>query len=97
MPDELSLNELHDYLRQSGTKFAETQSIEDHDWIERFLAKEIYIYAFNVAESDRVFAQTDPEVERTIQAMPKASTLAQGAKKVIVQRMSGQPQVVGAH
>jgi carboxyl-terminal processing protease len=97
MPDDAVLNELHDYLLQSGTKFAETQFIEDHDWIKRFLAKEMYIYAFNVDESDRVFAQTDPEVERAIEAMPKASTLAQGAKKVIVQRMSGQPQVVGAH
>jgi carboxyl-terminal processing protease len=97
MPDDAVLKELHDYLLQSGTKFDETEFTRDHDWIKRFLAKEMYISAFNVDESDRVFAQTDPEVERSIEAMPKASTLVQGAKKVIVQRMSGQPQMVGAH
>ena len=43
---------------------------EPPDWIRRFLAKEMYIYAFNVDESDRIFAQTDPEVQRAIDAMP---------------------------
>ncbi|HTS29102.1 MAG TPA: S41 family peptidase [Bryobacteraceae bacterium] len=88
MPDRTVISELHDYLKQSGTKFTEVQFTQDHDWIKRYLAKEMYTYAFNVDESDRVFAQTDPEVERAIEAMPKATTLLQSAKKVIVQRMS---------
>jgi len=96
MPDDTVLRELHDYVLQSGAKFPETEFTKDHDWIKRFLAREMYIYAFNVDESDRLFAQTDPEVERAVEAMPKASTLVQSMKKVIVQRMSGQPQLVGA-
>jgi carboxyl-terminal processing protease len=96
MPDDAALSELHDYLVQSGTKFAETQFTANRDWIKRYLAKEMYIHAFNVDESDRVFVQMDPEVERAIDAMPKASALAQSAKRVIVQRMSAQPQVVGS-
>ncbi len=47
----------------------------------------MYTYAFNVDESDRVFAQTDPEVMRAVEALPKAMTLLQGARRVIVQRM----------
>jgi carboxyl-terminal processing protease len=97
MPDEAVISELHDSLLQGGNQFTEIEFKEDHDWIRRFLAKEMYISAFNVDESDRVFAQTDPEVERAVEAMPKASTLVQSVKKVIVQRMSGQPQMVGAH
>jgi len=96
MPDEAVIGELHDYLVQSGANFKEIEFTRDHDWIKRFLTREMYISAFNVDESDRVFAQTDPEVARAIEAMPKASTLVQGVKKVIVQRMSGQPQMVGA-
>jgi len=53
----------------------------------------MYIYAFNVDESDQVFARTDPAVKRAIDAMPKAMTLNQGAKKVIVERMNGQRPV----
>ncbi len=97
MPDGEVLGELHDFLLQNGTKFTEIEFTQDHDWIKRYLAKEMYIHAFNVDESDRVFAQTDPEVERAVESMPKASTLVQNVKKVIVQRMSNQPQLVGAH
>lgn len=96
MPDDAVIAELHEFLVQKETHFSEAEFTKDHDWIKRFLAREMYIHAFNVDESDRVFIQTDPEVARAIEAMPKASTLVQGAKKVIVQRMSGQPQMVGA-
>ena len=65
-------------------------SPQDHDWIKRYLAKEMYIYAFNVDESDRVFAMTDPEVELAVKALPKASALSQNAHKIIVQRMGAQ-------
>jgi hypothetical protein len=47
----------------------------------------MYIWAFNVDESDRVFAMTDPEVQMAIDAMPQAAALAQHAKRTIVQRM----------
>ncbi|HEY2013191.1 MAG TPA: S41 family peptidase [Bryobacteraceae bacterium] len=93
MPDDVVLNELHEYLLQKGTKFTEAEYTRDQDWIQRFLAKEMYIYAFNVDESDQVFARTDPAVQRAIDAMPKATALAQGAKKVVVERM--KPAVAG--
>jgi carboxyl-terminal processing protease len=91
MPDEQIVNDLHDYLLNKKANFTEAQFTADHDWIKRYLAREMYIYAFNVDESDRVFAQTDPEVAVAIQAMPKAEALLQSAKKVIVQRMAEQP------
>src|SRR3954451_25240946 len=88
MPDENVIEELHEFLLKSGTKFTEADFTQDHDWIRRYLAKEMYIYAFNVDESDRVFAQTDPEVARAIEAMPKAEALVENARKVVVQRMN---------
>ena len=63
--------------------------IED---LKRYLAREMYITAFNIDESDRVFAKTDPEVERAVDAMPKARALVETARKVLVQRMSSQQQ-----
>jgi carboxyl-terminal processing protease len=94
MPDATVINELHDYLLSKGVHFTEAEFTADQDWIRRYLTKEMYIYAFNVDESDQVFARTDPEVQRAIEAMPKAMSLARGAKKVIVERMNGQ-RVVG--
>jgi hypothetical protein len=59
--------------------------------MKRGLAVDMYVTAFNKDESDRVLAQTDPEVERAVESMPKARALLETAKKIIVQRMSSQP------
>jgi len=87
MPGEDVINELHDYLLNKKVNFTEAEFTKDHDWIRRYLTKEMYTYAFNVDESDRVFAQTDPEVAKAVDAMPKALTLLQGARRVVGQRM----------
>jgi carboxyl-terminal processing protease len=87
MPNEQVLEEFHEFLLQAKTQFTEAEWTQDHDWIRRYLAKEMYIHAFNVDESDRIFAQTDPEVARAIEAMPKAQSLVDTARKVVVQRM----------
>ncbi|HKE21380.1 MAG TPA: S41 family peptidase [Bryobacteraceae bacterium] len=87
MPGNDVLEALHDYELNHGVKFTEAQFTADHDWIRRHLAKEMYIWAFNVDESDRVFAMTDPEVQMAIDAMSQAAALAQHAKRAMVQRM----------
>jgi len=87
MPDEAVLENLHEYLLKKNVSFTEKDFTADHDWIRRYLAKEMYLYAFNVDESDRMFAETDPEVARAIDAMPKAETLVENARKIVVQRM----------
>jgi carboxyl-terminal processing protease len=88
MPDEQVLEELHEHLLTTNVKFTEAEWTQHHDWIKRYLAKEMYIHAFNVDESDRMFAQTDPEVARAIEAMPKAQALVDSAKKVAMQRIA---------
>jgi carboxyl-terminal processing protease len=87
MPDESVISELRAFVVKAGTEVTDADWTRDHDWIRRYLAREMYIYAFNVDESDRMFAQTDPEVLRALDAMPKARSLVDTAHKVIVQRM----------
>ncbi len=86
MPDSATLEQFHTYLRKNGYTFSEAAFTKDAEWIKRYLAKEMYIWAFDVNASDKVFALTDPEVAQAVQAMPKASALLQSARKVIVQR-----------
>jgi carboxyl-terminal processing protease len=96
MPDEITLNEFHDYLLKQKIDFTENDFIQDRDWAKRNLAVEMYITAFNKDESDRVLAQTDPEVEQAIEAMPKARALLDTAKKALAQRMQSQPQTAAS-
>jgi len=92
MPDDATLVEFHDYLLKApeGYNFTEGEFAQDRDWVKRYLAREMYITAFNIDESDKVFAKTDPEVEAAVDAMPKARALVETAKKILVQRMSSQ-------
>jgi carboxyl-terminal processing protease len=91
VPDEQVLNSLHDYLLKNKYNFTEKEWGMNQDWIKRYLTKEMYVWAFNKDESDRVFAKMDPEVEQAVEAMPKAATLAENARKVIGQRRAPRP------
>jgi len=88
MPDAQVLDDLHDYLLKNSYKFTETEWAMDRDWIKRYLTKEMYVWAFNKDESDRVFAQMDPEVAQAVDALPKAATLAENARKIVGQRVA---------
>ena len=87
MPDDQILGELKSYLKSHGTVFTDAEFNKDREWIRRYLGKEMYTSAFNVDESDAMFARTDPEVAKAVEMMPKASALLQSAKKVIVRNM----------
>jgi carboxyl-terminal processing protease len=88
LPDESAMGELHSYLKDKNVPFTEAEFTKDHDWIRRYLTREMYIYSFGEDESDRIFAQLDPEVQKAIEALPQASALVQNARKVIVERMA---------
>jgi len=91
-PDATAMTEFHDWLMKNGVAFTEADFTQDTDWIRRMLKKEIYLTAFNLDESRRVEVETDPEVEKAIEALPKAKSLLDSAKKIIVQRLSSQPR-----
>jgi carboxyl-terminal processing protease len=96
LPGEPVIAELHDYLMSKKVNFTQAEFTRDHDWIKRYLTKEMYIYAFNVDESDREFAQSDPEVGLAVEAMPKALTLLQGAQRAVGQRMEPSRRAAAA-
>jgi len=88
VPDEKVLAEFHDYLLEQGFKFTEAQFTQDHAWIKQYLQREMYITAFSIDESRRIAIETDPMVEKAIDAMPKAKALLDNARKVVAQRMA---------
>jgi carboxyl-terminal processing protease len=85
MPDEDVVEDLHDYLLKRGTKFSEAEFTMDHDWIRRNLAKEMYTSAFDLDAASQLSAQTDPEVRRAVEAMPRAAALLESARKVVAE------------
>jgi carboxyl-terminal processing protease len=74
-PDESVLNSLHDYLLQHGVTFSEADWTRDHAWMRDQLRAQMYVTAFSFEDSQRVGVEQDPEVQKAIDAMPKAATL----------------------
>jgi carboxyl-terminal processing protease len=88
MPDNAFLEQVHDYLLSHGYHFTEAQFTADHEWIRRYLAREVYIWAFNVDASEQVFNRTDPEVAGAVRSLPQATSLLENARRVVVERMN---------
>ncbi len=80
LPDEAILEDMHDYIMKQGVTFNEGDWTRDHDWVRNELRQEMYITAFSYEDSQKVAVQQDPEVQKAIEAMPKASHLLAESK-----------------
>ena len=85
-PDQNVLEEFHQYLLSHKVDFTEAEWAENHTWIQQQLKREMYATAFSVEQSQRVATETDPEVEKAMEALPQARALLDKSKKLIVQR-----------
>ena len=92
-PDENVVNQFHDYLMKNGVEFTEADFTANHQWVKEQLKREMYITAFSWEQSVRVNVQQDPEIARAVEAMPKAVTLLDNAKKLLVQRVTQQERL----
>jgi carboxyl-terminal processing protease len=88
--DNTVLNDFHEWLLKKDYEFTEAEWAQDHDWIKRSLKYEMYMTAFNMEDAKRVQAESDPEVLKAIELLPKAHALQDNSRKIIVQRMQGQ-------
>jgi carboxyl-terminal processing protease len=88
--DNNLLNGFHDWLLKKEYEFTEADWAQNHDWIKRMLKYEMYMTGFNIEDARRVRAETDPEVEKAIDLMPKAKALLENSRKIIGERMESQ-------
>lgn len=79
-PDEAVMNDFHDWLVQQGIKFTEEEWTRDHSWLRDSLRTEMYVTAFSYEDSQKVAVEQDPEIQRAIEAMPKAGKLLADSK-----------------
>ncbi len=88
-PDESVIEGFHDYLMKQGVPFTEADWTRDHTWIRDEVKAEMYITAFSYEDHLRLLVEQDPEVQKAIDAMPKANELlAQSKARFEKQRAS---------
>ena len=69
-------NEFHRFLVDSRISFTEADFALNHEWVRTQLKREMYAYAFSIDDANRVVVETDPEVAKAVDAMPKAQGTA---------------------
>jgi carboxyl-terminal processing protease len=85
-PDPVMMNDFHEFLLKNGIQFTEGEFAENNDWMKNELKKEAFITSFSRDESLKFAAESDPMVQRAMEALPKAKNLLETSKKQIVQR-----------
>jgi carboxyl-terminal processing protease len=89
-PDAAVENEFHRFLLDSKISFTEADFALNRAWLRTQLKREMYAYAFSIDDANRVAVETDPEVGKAADAMPKARALLDTAKKLLAQRSARQ-------
>ncbi len=89
-PDDIFIGQFHQFLLKNDISFKEPEFIENRQWVKEQLKTQMYITAFGYEASERVRIEQDPEVLKAADAVPKAKSLLDGAKKMLVQRASRQ-------
>ena len=92
-PDEPIVNQFHEFLIKSKIEFSEADFTANHQWVKEQLKRELYITAFSFEQSERVVIEQDPEIAQAVQAIPKAVSLIENAKKLLVQRVTQQERL----
>jgi carboxyl-terminal processing protease len=85
-PDPGFEEEFHRFLLDSGIAFTEADYAANHEWLRSRLKREVYAYAFSVDDANRIATETDPQVAKAVESLPKAKALLDSAKKLLAQR-----------
>jgi carboxyl-terminal processing protease len=89
-PDAALMTEFRQFVTKAGAAFTEAEWNENLEWTRQSLQRELYLTAFGVEEARKLAIETDPMVLKAVDALPKAKSLLENAKKLIVQRMAPQ-------
>jgi carboxyl-terminal processing protease len=85
-PDEATLNDFRQFLIKEKIPYNEADFTRDLEFIKRSLKREIYISGYDLDEGNKFYAETDPEVQAAVDALPKARQLTEEAQKMLAQR-----------
>src|SRR5581483_4112550 len=84
--DSQVMQEFRKFLTEEKIPWTEAELTEVEDWVKSNLRSEIVIDAFGQQEGLKVRAESDPQVQKALELLPKAKELADNAKRIIAER-----------
>ncbi len=86
VPDDAAVEKFRGFLRDLQFPFTDQEFSANRQFISDQIRFELYRRAMGRQEADRAAIQSDPEVGRAIDSMPKAQALFQEVKRVLARR-----------
>jgi carboxyl-terminal processing protease len=85
-PSSDTLDQFKAYLKTQKIPFTDEEFDSSKDFLKHWIRWEFYFRAFDKETADRAGWKDDPEVQKGIQAMPKAAALLQQVQRVLAER-----------
>jgi len=77
------IEESRGFLRSEEIEFEDSDFVAHLDYMRRFIKREVYNSAYDIEHGQRVFYELDPDVQRALEALPRAQTLLDSGDRVI--------------
>ena len=88
--DENVMQEFRKFLDDQKVPFTEAELSEVNDWVRGNIKAELFVNEFGQQEGLRVHAESDPNVAKALELLPKAKELAENAKKIVAEHNSAR-------
>ena len=88
--DDATMQEFRKFLDEQKVSYSPQELTDNAEWIKSGIKSEIFTDAFGQEEGLKVRAEADPQVEKALDLIPQAKTLADNAKKIIAERSSAR-------
>src|SRR5882672_8887140 len=89
--DDSMMKSFREYLAKHNVHYTEPELAENQDWIKRKIKQEIFMSAFGQQEGFKVLLESDPQVQKAVEAIPQARALYENARKIVAQRAGLAP------
>jgi carboxyl-terminal processing protease len=84
--DDSVMQDFRKFLDQQKIDFSEKDLMETNDWVRSNIKAEIFTSEYGQEQGQRVRAETDPQVLKALEFLPKAKELADNAHRIVAER-----------
>jgi len=88
--DDKVMEEFRRYLDREKIVYSDKELAQNMDWIKQQIKQTLIFSMFGKSESDRIAMETDTQVLKAIDLLPKAKQLADNAHHVVAQHLGKQ-------
>src|SRR3954464_204945 len=88
--DDNVMQEFRRFLDAQKIQFTEAELAESNEWVRSNIKAELFISEFGQQEGMKVRAETDPNVVKALDLLPKAKELADNARRVVAEKQNAR-------